>query len=220
MPRDPRSIERFTAFAAGEEVPLVGQDGLDPAGFLRATRSGLLAVAYLGRETLHELPAERFAAYLEEEGLEAVAAWRALLDEEDNSGRERFSRSLKSLLCTGSTAPQRDLPLGMPLELVVDGDPCRLTAGREVVLRLLKTGQPLAGALVEAIPLASPHTSRHLRSGPDGRLLVSLTQSGAWLFAIVAMSRTSGDAEAEWQSMWGSLTLHVQSDAAPSPPAD
>src|SRR6185369_2754720 len=47
LPRDPALINQFVVEDASGRKPLVGRDGSDPAGYLRAGTAGLLVVGYL-----------------------------------------------------------------------------------------------------------------------------------------------------------------------------
>src|SRR5215212_3534267 len=46
LPRDPSLINQFIVEDASGRRPLVGRDGADPAGYLRAASSGLHVVGY------------------------------------------------------------------------------------------------------------------------------------------------------------------------------
>ena len=51
IPRDPALIEQFVAITPDATVPIVGQDGADPAGLLRQTTPALVVIAYRSRST-------------------------------------------------------------------------------------------------------------------------------------------------------------------------
>ncbi|HVS03935.1 MAG TPA: DUF4198 domain-containing protein [Thermoanaerobaculia bacterium] len=193
-------IARFAFVTPVGEVAVPGLDGLDPAGAVRVAAVGPQAIAYVGRPARSELAAADFAAYLREEGLEAVLAERRRRGEEAWPGRERYSRSLKALLAAGG-ADGADVPLGLPLELLRE----RVGEG-QVTLRLLLAGSPLEGCLVELRPLAGG-VVRMGRSGADGRVSLTLGAGGGeWLATAVHMRR-SAEPDAEWESLWASLTF-------------
>ncbi|RMH22034.1 MAG: DUF4198 domain-containing protein [Acidobacteria bacterium] len=210
--RDGGRIVRFAALGP-ETLPIPGLEGQDPAGYLRPPVAGLYALVYESRPAYSELPGPRFTAYLEEEGLDAVVAWRAARGETLAAGRELYSRSLKSLIVAGDGATARDRPVGLPLELVVESDLGPRRGPRPVTLRLLYRGRPLAGALVDLRPLAGDGSASSVRSGADGRLTVELAP-GAWMAAAVAMERAAGgEAErAEWRSIFATLTFELSRD--------
>ena len=127
LPRDPALINQFVVQDDSGRQPLMGRDGVDPAGFLRIAAPGLLVVAYHSKPSAVELASDKFNQYLTEEGLEAVAALRAQRNETGAKAREMFSRCAKSLLLAGTVAEgQGDRSLGLPIELVAEGNPYAL----------------------------------------------------------------------------------------------
>jgi len=235
LARDGRRIVRFEAIDAAGARPLVGLDGQDPAGFARPVEPGLLTLVYESTATFSELPAERFEAYLEAEGLGRVLAARQRDGARGRSGRELYSRSLKSLLRIGGVGGA-DRARGLPLELLLEH-----AAGGRVVLRLLWHGRALAGALVDLTPLDARTRSARpspasagcrglaagvsalfpdastcsLRTGADGRLAAELA-AGAWLAAVVHAEPTTGDerVRARWRTVFASLSFALDADGA------
>lgn len=132
VPRSERRILRFVALGAGDEVPIEGVDGVEPAGWLRLPSDGATespaatgspppsargatppTVAravdattwVLGYQSDHatiELAAARFERYLRDEGLEHVIARRAESGRTDAPGREAYARCAKSLVAIGA----------------------------------------------------------------------------------------------------------------------
>jgi len=210
--RDGRRLVRFAAVApTGEEHAVPGLDGADPAGFFRPDREGLWTIVYESREAFSELPADRFRAYLEEEGLDAVLDLRRRRGEDGEPGRELYSRSLKSLVRVGPEATA-DRAVGLPLELVIETAP-RLWAGGRLRLRLLLRGEPLPGALVDVRSLDDGATVASPRTDGDGRLELELGP-GTWMAAVVHMQAEETSPRADWRSLFATLTW-----AIPHPPA-
>ena len=133
------------------ERPVLGRDGMDPAGLVRLDAPGIWFVGYRSRPSAVELAPEKFEQYLREEGLEHIIQERVARKETLLPVRERFSRSVKSLLRYGGDQAVQgyDRALGMTLEFVLEADPARASGGR-VPVRLLRDGRPLPGALVVA----------------------------------------------------------------------
>ena len=88
LPRDPALVNQFIVEDAAGRKPLVGRDGVDPAGFLRVAAPGLLVVGYFSNPSAVELAADQFNPYLKEEGLDAVAALRARRNQTGAAARE------------------------------------------------------------------------------------------------------------------------------------
>jgi hypothetical protein len=223
VPRRDGHDLRFALIGEAGEMSVAGVDGASPAGVAVAPRSGDAVLVYRGADSALTLPAEIFEAYLREEGLEDVAALRAARGEAAGPGRELYSRSVKALVTVGPpgaavSAPSPHLrPTGLPLELVPETRPAELAPGDELVLRLLRDGEPLAGARVRAVPHDDPAAASAARTGSDGRVSFDLDCPGTWLFAAVAMEEAPEEAPADWRSTWTSLTLDVTSALNGSP---
>lgn len=193
---------------ASAAVP--GRPGGDPAGLLRLARPGAYVIGLHGKPNRIELPADRFNAYLELEGLQAILALRAARGEADQPAREIYSRCAKSLLLSGPAAaqgPAADRELGFPLELVAERRPETLPDGDALPVRLLHEGQPLAGALVVALRRADPARTIERRSDAEGRVRLPLSGAGPWLVKAVHMRPAPAGSGADWESLWASLTF-------------
>lgn len=157
-----------------------------------------------------ELPADKFSAYLLEERLIDVLFERKQRGEEDRSGRERYSRSLKALVQVGPRAdPHVTQPIGQTLELVPLSPPHALSAAGTLAVRVLFRGQPLAGC---ALAAAQRHRGRtqevYVRSDAQGIARFAIEPRGQWLLHTVHMHRTQGNdaqGEIDWRSHWASL---------------
>jgi uncharacterized GH25 family protein len=216
LPRDPALIDQFVVVDGSGRKPIVGRDGSDPAGLLRATTSGLLVVGYFSRPTPIVLPAEKFNQYVKEEGLDAIAALRASRHQTAAEAHEVFVRCAKSLLVSGALAPgQADRTLGFTLELVAERNPYKLGPGQELPVRLTYEGRPLAGALVMAVNRANPAVKLSMRSDKDGRVAFALPQDGMWLIKAVHMIEAPAGSGAEWASFWASLTFELNRPGVP-----
>ena len=151
LARNGSLIEKFVVVGPTGEKPVLGRDGMDPAGLLRLDTPGIWFVGYRSKSSGVELAPDKFEEYLRAEGLERIIDDRAARRESQVPGREKFSRSVKSLLRFGGDQAVHgfDRVLGMTLEFVLEADPTR-AAGGKVPIRLLRDGRPLAGALVVA----------------------------------------------------------------------
>ena len=214
MPRNSAAIERFVAVGPSGEKPVLGRDGLDPAGLFRLDAPGLWHIGYRSKPSPVILPAEKFEQYLRDEGLEYVSDARAARGQTQMAGRERFSRSVKSLLRAGtdSSVTGFDRALGLTLEFVLDADPTLTTATR-VPMRLLLEGTPLARALVVAYRKdagAAGAGAERMRTRTDAQGRVVLTvEPGQWLVKAVYMKGADATSGADWESVWTALTFEV-----------
>jgi uncharacterized GH25 family protein len=210
LPRNPALIERFVLVSGAGETPVSGAAADEPAGRVTPAAAGLAWIAYRSLESPLSLDADKFDEYLREEGLESIVAERARRGESGRPSRELFSRAAKSLVQVGGAGYAGfDRPLGLALELVPERNPYALRRGGELPVRLLWQGRPLAGALVSALPYASPEAKQSLRSDRDGRVRFRGIGPGVWLVKAVQMVRAADDPNADWRSVWASLTFEV-----------
>jgi hypothetical protein len=211
LPRDPSLINQFVFEDGSGRKPVIGRDGADPAGFLRAATPGMLVVGYRSNPSVIEQTPEKFNQYLKEEGLDAVAALRARRKETGVKAREMFSRCAKSLVLAGpAVAGQGDRLLGLPLEIVAERNPYMTAIGQELPFRLTYENRPLPGALVVAINRLNPAEKLTARTDTEGRVRFTLTRGGMWLVKAVHMVPAPAGANAEWASYWASLTFGLK----------
>jgi Domain of unknown function (DUF4198) len=193
--RDPRRIERFALVTASGETPVT-------SGLVRVTEPGILV--YRSRGNFIELPAEKFEQFVEEEGLQWLRAERRRLGESDAPWRESFSRCAKALL---GTSPVVTKPAGLRLELIPQTNPA---VGKSLPVRLEFEGRPVRGALVVAMNAEDPSKRIERRTDARGRVELPLARAGMWLVKSVHVVRAPAGGEADWESLWASLTFDVR----------
>jgi len=204
----PGAVRLVLLTAAGERpVPAPAVPG--PAALLPLAPGGDQALVMTTAASLLELPAERFEAYLAEEGLEEVSRRRAAEGRSAEPGREAWSRSLKLLLRAGGPGPDtlHTRPTGLPLELVPEASPFDLAAGEELSFTLLWRGRPLAGARVVAVSPQAPEAV-YSRSDAGGRVRYQFPSPGLWRLTAVHME-PAGRPDADWESVWSALTFSI-----------
>lgn len=209
VPRDNEHIARFGLIGpAGDEKPIIGRDGKEPAGYLKLDEPGLYTIVYASKHSSLELPAEKFNKYLETEGLDTPLAVRRQRGQMEQPGRERFSRSVKSLIATpGASRGGFDRVAGLPLEIVPVTDPQTGATGVECKFRILFRDKPLAGVRVTALSRGSQEREAECRADKDGMVSFRLAEQGPWLIACVHMVEAPKDSGADWESFWSSLTF-------------
>jgi uncharacterized GH25 family protein len=219
VPRVPGLVNRFVVASTADRRPVLGREGADPAGTVRAV-SGLQVIGYYSNPSWIELPGEIFNPYLKEEGLDSIIALRALRGETGAKARELYSRCAKSLVLSGSPdEAEGDRQLGFPLELVAERNPYALGEDKELPVRLTYENRPLEGALVVAINRVNPAEKFSLRSDREGRVRFRLKSGGMWLVKAVHMVPAPAESGAEWQSYWASLTFELSRGRARRLPA-
>ena len=207
VPRLSRTIEQFFIRQGGGEQPIGGSDNIDPAGILRADGHATAIIAYRSSGSFVELEAKKFEDYLRQEGLERIVALRAERGEREKPGRERFYRFAKALLAGERPSAAVTKPLLLAYEIVPDDDPTVRLAPLHG--RVLFDGKPLAGALVVAMLRGDPATRLMARSDAHGTFSLNLPRAGVWLIKSVHMVRASYFSDADWVSLWATLTFEA-----------
>ncbi|MGE0640382.1 MAG: DUF4198 domain-containing protein [Thermoanaerobaculia bacterium] len=213
VPRNLFAIARFEAVTPAGSRPVVGLDGVAPAGYFVADEALRTTVVYQSRNSFVELEAAKFERYLELEGLESIGALRRQLGEESRVAREAFARSAKALACApGGDSTRRSPPaaVGLDLEIVPGSDLCIARPGDRIPFRLLLHGAPAAGLLVVARNEGAPAAALSARTDEQGRVELELGRAGFWLVKAVQMERAEGVPDVEWQSRWASLTFTLR----------
>lgn len=164
-----------------------------------------------------ELPADKFTAYLREEGLERVIAQREASGQANAPGRERYRRHVKTLLRVGGKADATyGVRTGQTLEIVPLVHPQQLKRGSALTLEILFKGMPLQGALVKVWN----HRGQQLnvlrtRTDAAGRSTTTLPWGGVWMVSVVHMVPSTDHQGSDWDSHWGNLTFELPTSGDP-----
>ena len=75
--------------------------------------------------------------------------------------------------------------------------------------QVLSDGKPQTGALVKAISRDDPEKTVTARSGRSGEVSLALPRNGVWLVEAVRMTRAPKDVDADWESVWASVTFEI-----------
>jgi len=204
-PYIPEWFERYVYVNAQEEKPVPGLPGDDPAGMVPITAAGLTVIGYRSAKfSVSFDTVEEFEKYLAKEGLERNLV---LLKSKPSKGKitENYSRCAKALVMNGTAATPADRVLGLRIELVAEKNPY-IDKG-SIPFRLLYENRPLAGALVVAFNKDAPLDKLKARTGPDGRVALDIKRRGTWLVTAVHMIPAPRGSEAQWESIWASLSF-------------
>jgi hypothetical protein len=160
------------------------------------------------------LAAEKFQSYLFEERLFDILMERAEHREEDQPGRERYTRYIKAVVQSGAKLDDGvTRPVGQDLEIVPLTNPYGISIGGKVIVQVLYRGQPLPKrALTTASRYRSNVVSKNLRTDKHGQVTIALDRAGQWLISLVHMER-SREPGADWRSYWVSLTFELREPA-------
>ena len=143
-----------------------------------------------------ELEPDQFNEYLEDEKAEAVLGARRARNEQDQPGRELYTKMAKTFIAVDDTSDDTSYrrPVGHALEIIPLSNPCRWTVGDEAVVRVLLDGEPAASLRVssgnEGLP---PHTYvSHVTTDSVGVVRVKLTRPGLWFLRTHTIRPTKG----------------------------
>ncbi|GAA4016870.1 DUF4198 domain-containing protein [Actimicrobium antarcticum] len=175
------------------------------------TRAGTHLVAFDSHTAQITLPADKFQAYLHDEGLDRLVKQREEAGTASQPGRERFRRHTKTLMrAAGKSDQTYAIRTGQRLEILPLNDPLSQTAGATLNFKLLFDGKPLAGALLRAWHHHKQQTvSIRAKTDEDGNVSFALPYAGAWMISTVHMIAATDSSEVDWDSFWGSLMFEV-----------
>ncbi|KGF68955.1 hypothetical protein LL06_13530 [Hoeflea sp. BAL378] len=208
---------RFAAFRRHDrdgETDVAGTTGDLPALKLLPRTEGLTIFTYVSvAERIRFQDWEKFAFYLDYEGLDAIPDLHAARGLARDDIRELYTRCAKALVTVGDAAEEQDRATGMRLELVAAENPATLSSGKEIGFTLLWEGAPLADtqvALFRRGTEGGAATRVVARTDETGLARFPLPAAGTYLASSVHMIEAPADRNADWESYWASLTFAVE----------
>lgn len=207
-PRLPGLIDTFNAWDQSGSQKVQGHDGALVIGHIKIRQPGATIAALTTNGAKITLPADEFEEYLKEEGLNKIIKARHDNDESQLPGTELFYRCAKALIIVDNQSTGFNKTIGLERELVAETEPLHYTPGTRFTVKLLASGVPLAGIQVKAELNTVPPTILREVTDKNGRVNFVLPQKGEWLFSAVDMD-VSPIEDADWKSIWASLTIPV-----------
>ncbi len=209
MPRVDDIIEKFSSTGPVSTKPIVGRSGATTS-FARFETPGMYTLGYRSLRTHNCMDAPRFESYLQVEGLQSIVSEREKLSEQNKPGLEVFSRCAKSLLSIGSNDGRGfNRVLGFPLEIIPLANPYKIEAGSALPARVLLHGKPLPHAKVIAVSQRDHKKLYSAMTDDAGVVRFNMTDQGPWMFTTIHMLRAPEDVDADWESLWASLTFEL-----------
>lgn len=155
--------------------------------------------------------AEKFNAYLEEEGLDEIADTRRRSNRTGDPATESYARLAKVLVQVGEriddTFKKRT---GMRLDIMLSKNPYLVKSGDYLECLILYEGKPLPHALVKVWNRLNQTTFlQNIYTENDGTLKFPVSTTGAWMVSTVKMI-PSEKPGVEWDSLCGSLVFGIQ----------
>lgn len=186
------------------------------SGAIEFDAPGVHVLALETNDAFSVLPADKFDAYVTEEGLTLARLARTDARAKATPGRERYSRRAKALVFVEGgereTAPPQ---VGHLLEIVTLDSPFALAADEPLRLRIYYDGAPLPGASVKFESLSARLLPpRRAVTDAAGRVEFTLPKRGAWKASLVWTKPVQGDPEADFATVFASLTFALNADAS------
>lgn len=218
-----RRVVRFTASGPrGAAVDLreslhLGGATEDGAIHFQAPGAYVLALE-TDAEAQSHLPADRYNAYLQTEGLTPALDLRALIGRTDADGSENYRRCAKALVQVGPpTAPSAQVtrPIGLTLEIVPEADPYASHRPARLPVQVIYEGRPLAGALVKLNDL--DHDERPVaahRTSAAGRAVFAMPPAGRWQMNVIWTEPLPRTRETDFETSFSSLSFGLPAPTA------
>nr|WP_283254350.1 DUF4198 domain-containing protein [Ramlibacter paludis] len=209
-------VARFRMLTSGANIDLLARvpaDGAIVAHSIRIARPGGYVFALDTHPSAIVLEADKFNAYLRDEGLLSVLAARERTGMSAKPGRERYRRNVKALVRIGDVADAAfTRRTGQRLEIVPVNE--SLAAGAAPMgFQVLFDGAPLAGALVKIWHHEAAALAREQQvTDAQGRVAFALPHAGTWMASVVHMIPAEGTNDFDWDSYWGNLTFSAAGD--------
>ena len=214
------NLRQYTAAGSKDLRALLPLRTAVPALDLPLMTPGTHLVAFDSQPSMISLSADRFHAYLHDEGLDFIKTQREAAGMAEKPGRERYRRFVKTLLRVGNApngvessalaAPDMTYAtrVGQRLEIMPLTDPLAMSPGDALGVRVMFDEKPLAGALLKAWHKHDDQTlTIRSISSADGSAKFNLPFSGAWMISVVHMVPAIATKDTDWDSLWGSLTF-------------
>lgn len=190
----------------------------DSSSYLRyhTGESGTYVLGVSTRPSIITLSREDFIEYLRHDGiLDTLAAFEK--GSELAEVRERYSKHVRAIVQVGEErTADHSMPLGYPVEILLDQNPYDLQVGDELSFRVLFMGEPADDQIVrvsydgyaEGTPdgQGNPY---NLRTDQAGRAHFTVSEAAVWYIALIHMQRVD-DGEVDYESNWATATFEVR----------
>ncbi len=181
---------------------------------LRTGASGTYVLGASTRPRVLGLSANEFNTYLADDGVPDELAARRRDGTLGTPSRERYHKHVKSLVPVGDRPDSGHATvLGYPAEIVPLQNPYTRSVGDVLEVQLLVEGKPLSGQFVQfggRTPAEGRVPQRDTRSDARGVARIPLDRRGSYFVKFIEMRRLTGDAEANYESRWATLTFAVR----------
>lgn len=124
----------------------------------------------------------------------------------------RSGQFAKAVLVSGTSGEETVKAVGLPLEIVPAQGPAAWRSGKDLRVRVLRDGRPLAGATVQATYVGhhpADAWAATTKTGPDGVAALRPTVPGAWVLKVQHRQPAVGQ-DYDFESLTSTLALEVR----------
>jgi len=179
-----------------------------------AGAAGTYVLGVSTRSNIIPLTGQEFNEYLESDGIPDVLAARTRDGELGRAVKERYHKHVKAMVQVGDArSGHYATALGYPAEVIPVENPYALKAGATFRFKAIVDGKPVANQYVQyggRTAAGGRIAMKAVRTNADGVGEIKLAPAGTWYVKFINMTRLSGDAEADYESRWASLTFAVR----------
>lgn len=204
------SLRLYGPDGAVDQQRAVRTTGPDEVGTARISvpEAGSYVLAFESNPSFSNLEAARFDAYVEHEGLRAIAEHRRASRAGDTNGTELYARRAKALLQIGEGATGNvTRPVGQTLEIVPLANPIGMRAGETLPVQVLWRGAPLEGASLAVVRPYADNETEILLTDSEGKARFELKHGSRYLLSVVWGEPAPNDARADYFTIFASLTF-------------
>lgn len=185
----------------------IAQDSVKIPMYLSKEGNHLIAIRT--KPSYIEMEGKAFNAYLEEDGMANILAYREKNNLSEKKSREYYQRCAKTLLqVDGKNDETYKINTGMTLEIIPQNNPYTLDA-EELNVYFEFKGKPLANYQVRTwckkdgkLIVKSFH-----KTDANGYAKLPIKEKGEWMISVVKMELYSDTNKADYDSYWGSFTF-------------
>jgi uncharacterized GH25 family protein len=200
-------LKLFYADIVDDLTDAISEDEGDSLQF-SIHEEGTALVTFNNTNSFIELEAEKFNAYLLEDGLQSAIDYRKQNNETDSIGREFYQRSVKTILQVGALKTEvYKKQTALPVDIIPLSHPYKLSNGDTLKVKVLFRGEALPNIKIRTWhKLLGKVTDTSFISNAKGEISFPVNTTGEWMLSCIIMIRLINDPKAQWQSYWGSVT--------------
>lgn len=205
-------ITRLSLFAPMKDDSLSTHiDTLKRSVSVLLTNEGTNILVLQNKPSRIELDAEKFNAYLKEDGLDEILEYRKKNGLENTAGREIYERCAKLLLKVGKLQDKNfSRNTNLPLEIIPLNNPYSGKFGKmkKTYFNIKFQGKPAPNLTVRFWQKVGKELiKQEAKTSAGGEVAFEFTPKGKIMISCVKMTQHDKPAEADWHSYWGSLVF-------------